>query len=319
MSRLTAKTLYGIWAGMTMSWDEKDRFDEASYRANSVAMCRAGAHGVYTTGSTGEFYALDEDEFRRMVDIQVEVCGEHGMPLQIGCCADSTREVLRLLEYAASKPQVGAAQVTLPYWMEVTDREMVEFFRDLYRTCPDLPLVHYNIPRAKRFLQGPEYLRILDVAPTLIGVKYTYAGSNFGALQDTIRQTPGLSFFIGENLLASAMLMGARGSCSSLVSANPQFMLSMYTHAVEGRWAEAIQMQELVSRFYADAIPFIEARGEGVMDPVFDKGMAVAAGGVVGSQRTRAPYIGWSDETVVAMRAWLRQHYPQFLYPTGKR
>lgn len=315
MSRLTAKELHGIWAGITMSWDEHDRFDEASYRSNVVAMCRAGVHGLYTTGSTGEFYAVEFDEFCRMVDIQAELCGQHKMPLQIGCCADSTRKALRLLEYAASKPQVGAAQVTLPYWMEVNDREMVEFFHDLYRACPELPLVHYNIPRAKRFLNAPDYLRILEVAPTLIGVKYTFASSHFGELQETIRLTPFLSYFVAENLLASAMMLGARGSCSSVVSANPNFMLALYAHAAAGRWAEAVQMQQLISRFYAEAIPFIEARSEGTMDPVFDKGMAVATGGCAGSQRTRAPYIGWSDDTVLAFRQWMRSHYPQLLHP----
>jgi hypothetical protein len=47
-------------------------------------------------------------------------------------------------------------------------------------------------------------------------------------------------------------------------------------------------------------------------DPVFDKGLAVAAGCVTGSARTRAPFIGWSDETVKATRDWLNHHYPQF-------
>src|SRR3977135_15205 len=113
--RLTADNLRGIWAGITLSWDDKDRFDEASYRTNTEAMCRAGVHGLYTTGSTGEFYAIELDEFRRMVDIQVEICGRHKMPLQIGCCADSTRKVIRMLEYVADKPEVGGAQVAVPY------------------------------------------------------------------------------------------------------------------------------------------------------------------------------------------------------------
>ncbi len=317
MGRLSAKELHGIWAGITMSWDEDDRFDEASYRANTAVMCRAGVHGVYTTGSTGEFYALDEEEFRRMVDIQAEICGRYRMPLQVGCCADSTRKVLRLLEYAAGKPQVGAAQVTLPYWMEVTDREMLQFFADLHRACPDLPLVHYNIPRAKRFLQGADYLRILDVAPNLIGVKYTFAGTHFGQLQETIRLTPELSYFVGENLLILAMMFGARGCCSSLVATNPAFMLTMYARAAEGHWAEAMQMQLVASRFFTEAAAFIEARGEGTIDPVFDKGLSVAAGCTTGSQRTRAPYIGWSDETVRSLRAWLQRHYPQLLFEPG--
>jgi hypothetical protein len=68
------------------------------------------------------------------------------------------------------------------------------------------------------------------------------------------------------------------------------------------------------SRFFTEAAAFIEARGEGTMDPVFDKGLSVAAGCVAGSQRTRAPYIGWSDETVRSMREWLHRHYPQFIF-----
>jgi dihydrodipicolinate synthase/N-acetylneuraminate lyase len=237
MSRLTADNLRGIWAGVTLSWDAHDRFDEASYRTNTEAMCRAGVHGIYTTGSTGEFYALDYDEFCRMVDIQVEICGRFRMPLQIGCIADCTRKTLRLLEYAASKPQVGGAQVAIPYWMELNDRELLQFFKDLHRACPDLPLIHYNIPRTKRFLTGPDYLRVLEVAPTLIGVKFTFAGSHFGQLQDALLLTPQLSYFVAENLMVSAMQLGARGCCSSLICTNPTFMLTMYEHAVEGRWA----------------------------------------------------------------------------------
>jgi dihydrodipicolinate synthase/N-acetylneuraminate lyase len=317
MSRLTAKTLYGIWAGVTMCWDTEDRFDEKPYRANTDAMCRAGVHGIYTTGSTGEFYAIDDDEFRRMVDIQAEICGRYKMPLQIGCCADATRKTLRQLEYVAGKPQVGAAQVTVPYWMEVNDRELLQFFKDLSTACPNLPLVHYNIPRAKRFLQGPDYLRVLEVAPNLIGVKYTFAGSNFGQLQEALLLTPQLSYFVAENLLASAMMLGARGSCSSLISTNPSFMLTMYDHAVHGRWSDAIQMQQLAARFFAESAAFIERRGEGTMDPVFDKGLGVAACCLAGSQRTRVPYIGWSDETVLALRDWLKRYYPQLMYPSG--
>lgn len=314
MGRISADDLRGIWVGTTMVWDEQDRLEEATYRANTERMCRAGVHGVYTTGSTGEFYALDEDEFRRMVDIQCEVCRAYNMPLQIGCCSDATRKTLRYLEYVAGKPEVGAAQVNIPYWMEVDDRDLLRFFKDLYTACPDLPLVHYNIPRAKRFLTGPDYQRILEVAPNLIGVKFTYAAANFGVLQDALRLLPQLSFFVGENLLVSGMALGARGCYSAIVCTNPSFVLNMYDHAEAGRWAEAFDMQQTIARFLADLAAFIEGRNEGFNDPVIDKGMAVASGCLLGSQRTRAPYTGWSDETVAAVGAWLEQHYPQFVY-----
>ena len=110
------------------------------------------------------------------------------------------------------------------------------------------------------------------------------------------------------------MLLGARGSYSSLICTDPKFMLTMYGHAAAGRWEEAVQMQLLAQRFFSDSFTFIEARGEDMSDPVFDKGMGVASGCLKGSQRTRAPYIGWSDETVAAYGEWIRQNYPMFAY-----
>jgi len=297
-----------------MAWGADFRFDEKSYVKNIERMLAAKVHGIYTTGSTGEFYAMEIDEFKRMVDIQAELCGRAGMPLQIGCCTDATAKTLKLVEYAAGKRQVGAVQVAIPYWMELTDRELLKFFKDIYSACSGIPMVHYNIPRAKRFLNGNDYLKLLEVAPSLIGVKYCYAGSNFGALQEATRLTPSLSYFVGENVLASAMLIGARGSYSSMIATNPRYMLKLYAAAKTGRWEQAIKMQRRLSQFFAELDGFIESRGEGGIDPVADKGLAVACGCFVGSQRCRPPYIGWSDKTVLATRKWLKEKYPEFLY-----
>ena len=93
--RLTAENLHGIWAGVTMPWDENDQFDEEIYATNIRRTIDTNVHGIYTTGSTGEFYAVDDDEFRRMGDIQAELCGMAGMPLQIGCCSDGTVKALQ--------------------------------------------------------------------------------------------------------------------------------------------------------------------------------------------------------------------------------
>lgn len=312
--RLTADTLRGIWAAVPMIWDERDRLDESTYAENVRRIIRSGAHGLYTTGSTGEFYALDEDEFRRMVDIQVELCGVANFPLQIGCCSDATRKTLRLLEYVAGKSAVGAAQVVIPYWMELSDREVIQFFKDVASACPELPLVHYNIPRAKRFLQGPDYQRIVDVCPRLIGVKFCFAGQHFGGLQDAIARTPGISYFVGEPLLASAMQLGVRGSYSSLIMTNPRFMLDLFAAAERGDWQRAIEMQRRAAAFSREIEQFVTNRGQPGSDPAFDKGMAVASGFLQGSTRLRAPYLGWSDDFVASVGQWMRERFPEFVF-----
>jgi len=314
VNRLTADRLHGIWAGVTLSWDENYALDEDTYARNIQRMIDAGVHGVYTTGSTGEFYVLDFDEFTAMVDVVSDVCAKADMSLQIGCCSDATRKTIRLLEVAAGKHHVGAAQVAIPYWMELTDRELLQFFKDLHTACPDIPLVHYNVPRSKRFLHGDDYLRILEVAPNLIGVKYTFAGSHFADLQIDIMRTPQLSYSVAENVLVSAMMIGARGCYSSLIATNPAYTLDMYAKARARQWDEAIKMQQNAAKFFEDVSAFVAERGEGDIDPVSDKALAVASGCFIGHQRCRPPYIGWSDHTIDEFRQWLKDNYPEFMY-----
>jgi len=312
--KLTAETLKGIWVGITLPWNEDYSLDEASFRENIRRIALFDVAGIYTTGSTGEFYALDWPEFQHMVDIFMEVMGPTGLPTQIGCNADDTRDVLRMVEYAAKKG-AGAAQITLPYWMDLTEQEMLGFFRDVYQTAPELPLVHYNIPRAKRFLLGPDYLRVLEVAPSLIGVKFTFVDEHFAELQIATQLTPNLSYFVIEFFLASAMQVGARGCYSSLVSTNPHFMLKMFQLGEERKWDEAMSMQARLAQFARDREQLRQKLGIGGMDPVSDKGMVAAGGLFVGHQRTRPPYIGWPDEAVAEVRKFWLEHYPEFIAP----
>ena len=309
---LTAETLKGVWAGVTLSWNEDYSFDEASFRENLKTLSKYDVGGIYTTGSTGEFYVLDWPEFQHMVDVFMEVVGPKGFLTQIGCCADDTRDVLRMVEYAAKKG-AGGAQITLPYWMKLTDQEVLQFFTDVYQAVPELPLIHYNIPRTKRFLTGPDYLRVLEVAPSLIGVKFTFASSHFGDLQHATQLTPGLSYFVSEDMLASSMQVGARGCYSSLVCTNPAFMLKLFELGEARKWDEAMEMQSLIIRFFRELGHLMGDLGLGGMDPIADKGMAVASGLFVGHQRTRPPYIGWSDDGVRHIGEWFEEHYPMFV------
>jgi hypothetical protein len=88
----------------------------------------------------------------------------------------------------------------------------------------------------------------------------------------------------------------------------------MYAKASKGQWDEAIKKQKRAAKFFDDAEVFIAERGEGTSDPVFDKGLSVASGCLLGHQRCRAPYTGWSDKTIEDLRAWMKMNYPEFIY-----
>ena len=55
---LTRQEMAGPWAGLPLRCDENFMFDEEVYRADAERTCTGGVPGVYTAGSTGEFYAI---------------------------------------------------------------------------------------------------------------------------------------------------------------------------------------------------------------------------------------------------------------------
>ncbi len=97
---LTRQTLTGPWAGLPVAWTEDDRFDEETYRGDIARCCRAGMPGIYTGGTTGEFYAMELDEFKAVARATVAECHAHGKPAMIGVSSTYTlgEEYLRRVQ-----------------------------------------------------------------------------------------------------------------------------------------------------------------------------------------------------------------------------
>jgi len=304
---LTKENLRGVWVSITMPWDEGGNLDEAVFRENTAKLIKAGVHGLYTTGSTGEFYALDFDEFERMVDIFAdETVGK--VLTQVGCTWMNTRDSIRMARYAAGKG-IDGVQVAVPFWMELNDDEVLRYFVDLSRACPDVGIVHYNVRRAKRFLNGKDYQRICAEVPNLVGSKF--GSSEFAAWMELQINGPEMNHFVGEGDLVMGMMFGAKGMYCSQALMNPRFMLDWYAMCERGEWEEAIRIQWQVSRWLVkDVYPLVEA---GHLDPTLDKAFQEAAGWLKGSRYTRPPYIPLTDEEMSRLVAGIRERYPQML------
>lgn len=68
-SQLTAASLHGVWAAIATPFNDRGLLDEDVLRENMRRLAAAGVHGIYTTDADGEFYAVELDEFRRLVDV----------------------------------------------------------------------------------------------------------------------------------------------------------------------------------------------------------------------------------------------------------
>jgi len=306
---LTRDSFVGPWAGLPVAWTANDEFDEATYRQDVASCCEAGVPGVYTGGSTGEFYALSIEEFRAVARATVEVCHEHGAPAMVGCTDTCNRGAMQKAAFAA---EIGAdaVQVALPFWMPVPEGQIVPFFRDVASAAPGLALSIYETTRAKVTLTVEQHLAIKEAVPQYLMVKAN--ADTVGRTEEGCRRlSEAINVFVGEHLFAEFFRYGACGGCSSVVYWSPGFMLKLWRDAQAGHWAEAEAACAKLKALFAFLGETWEPRG--FVDTSYDRLGGVAGGFLKTSLRCRTPYPHATEEDVEVWRAWCREHCPEML------
>ena len=306
---LTRDDLKGPWAGMPVAWDENLDFDEKAYRTDLERTCKAGVPGVYTAGTTGEFYAMELDEWKQISRVTVEVCKEHDTPDMIGITSTYTLGAQRRAAYAA---EIGAdaVQVALPYWMELDDRQITGFFADVVGSCPGLALTIYETMRTKKALTLEQHRAIFDETGCYCAVK-----SNSNTLGDSPEGCRQLSEFINvwvsEELWSTLGPCGAIGCASALVYANPRIILHMFDLLEQQSWEELKPLTDMLSRLFEEGLaPFSE---KGFTDTAYDHLQGLATGFLSMNPRSRGTYISATEADVQQLRDWLATNIPEFL------
>lgn len=307
MPTLTRDTLHGVWPALICPWTGADELDETRFAAEIRAYAGAGVHGIYTGGTTGEFYAQDDTTFERVAEIACHEGHALGLPVQIGCTALSTRTVARRIRTAIAAGADGI-QLAIPFWLELAEEEIVGFFHEAAAVAGAVPLVLYHTLRAKKKL-APELLgRIVREVPTLIGMKDT--GCTVEELRTLLAAAPGIAIFGGEHNLSAKIQAGGRGTYSSITGLNAPRIVALYELCRAGRFAEAAPIEDEVRRYTFELlVPMVR---EGLWDSAVDRVQRLAGGVDVGL-RCQRPYRSATPEHVERLRAWCRQHAPALL------
>ncbi len=306
---LTRENLHGVWAAIATPFDAHDRFDEEVFRENIRRLHGAGVHGIYTTDSDGEFYAIELDEFKRIVKVFADETQRLGCPTMVGVTWVNTQGMIDRLQYAAEQGILGA-HVGHPFFMPMSAESYQAFWDDLQRAAPDrFALIHYNTPRVHNYRRGPDYLPLLDI-PNLVGTKHV--GSDFPEFLTLMAAAPQLSHFTGEHAMTPYMLFGARGVYSWFVNFNPRYMLDWYEDIVAQRWALARHRQE---RMHAFILAKSILDGSGNLHGIVGKATAAASSFLVeAANRTRAPYLPVPAETVAQFRKIVETDFSDLLW-----
>jgi len=310
---LNLDNLKGIFVALPIAMHPDGTFIEEDYRADIRTLCSSGVHGIYTTGTTGEWYALDDDEFRWMVEVFLDETSKFETLTQIGCGGLDTRAAVRRVQIATGchvKPD--GLQIVLPSWQPLSDHEVLNFFKAVADAAGEIPLVHYNTPRAKKFLTEREYEVILDDVPTLIGSKFI--SSEIETIVRLLKADLPMNHFVAhEWWFVTASIWGSKGVYSDHALCWPRACVRLFELCEAKKWAEAIALQEMFLRFAIE--------GEGPLhdhrytDAGWDKGKTEAAGFLRCKRYIRPPYHSMSDEDVRHLRMVGREYFTEWMEP----
>lgn len=306
---LTRAAMRGPWAGLPTAWKEDLSFHEEAFRTDVDRMCKAGAPGIYTAGTTGEFYAMEFDEWEAVTRAAVDVCKANGTPVMVGVTATSTLGAVRRAEVAAALG-ADAIQAALPYWMAMPASEIVPFFETVAAAAPEQALSIYETSRAKVTLTVDQHRAVSDRTGRYVMVK-----ANAGTVGRTPEGCRALSefvnVFVGENAWSELGPHGAIGACSALVYMNPRVVLEMFRNLTQQNWQALAVWTDKITRLVSEGLrPVIE---RGCTDTSLDRLMGVTTGFLTMPLRSRGTYPDTTEDDATRLHAWMRKHTPEFL------
>jgi 4-hydroxy-tetrahydrodipicolinate synthase len=226
-------------------------FDYAGLARNIERVIGLGFDGILIGGTYGEFPAMSTDEraelFRRVMDI----VGDR-VPVMLCTAGSDVRVVSELTTLAGDLG--GLPMVTPPFVSEVTDAQIVAFFRDMVPLSRTGVLI-YNAPGIGITL-SPGTLEQLSDIRGVVGVKQ---GDLSPTAIDQIANRIGgrIRLFCASDLaFLGPMMCGFDGTSSTNSSALPELILGAYRALEKGDAATARDLHRLWYPFRALAREF---------------------------------------------------------------
>jgi dihydrodipicolinate synthase/N-acetylneuraminate lyase len=243
--------LRGLFNITVTPFKDDGAFEYASLARNIERVIGLGFDGILIGGTYGEFPAMSTAEradlFRRVMDI----VGDR-VPVML-CSAGSDVRVVRELTTLAGELG-GLPMVTPPFVSEVTDAQIVAFFRDMVPLSRTGVLV-YNAPGIGITL-SPSTLEQLAEIPGVVGVKQGDLSPT--AIDQIANRLYGrIRLFCASDLaFLGPVMCGFDGVSSTNSCALPELILAAYRALEAGDAATARDLHRLWYPFRALAREF---------------------------------------------------------------
>ena len=161
------ENIRGQWSTLMTPFTPDDELDETGLRNNIQRVISLGTHGAGFTWGMGEFWALTQEERKRIYDIASDE-SNGSWPIAAHVSHTSYKEVVELATYAE---HVGFDLLVLaaPYFVTNKEDQVIEWVK-LISESTNLAIMFYNSPQFG-IVMTPQGLSKICEIPNVVGVK----------------------------------------------------------------------------------------------------------------------------------------------------
>ncbi len=232
--------LRGCGTALVTPFHQDGSIDESALRNLVAWQVESGIDFLVPCGTTGETPTLSHDEWRRVIEITIEVVAGR-VPILAGATSNSTHEAVEKAKEVAAIPGVDAILTASPYYNKPTQEGQYRHFRAIAEAV-DKPIILYNVPGRTAANIEPATLARLAEVPNIAGVKE--ASGNMTQIAEVCNAVPPhFLVFSGDDAITLPVIaLGGVGIISVASNEIPQEMASMTRAALNNQWDEARQI-----------------------------------------------------------------------------
>lgn len=230
----------GIIPAMVTPFHQDETLNEEALRQLTRFLVASGVHGLFAVGGQGEFWTLDPDEKRRVIEVVVhEAAGR--VPVYAGTGATTTREAVRLTQMAAAAG-ADAVSVITPFFVSPNAEELYGHYTAIAKASR-VPVILYNNPGRTGVNLGADLVARLTRVENIAGVKDS--SGDLTLTGEYIRRCgPEFAVLAGrDTLILSTLLLGGKGSIAATANVAPRVVVEIYDAFLAGDLPRALAAQ----------------------------------------------------------------------------
>ncbi len=243
---------YGVIPPIITPFHEDGSVNYEALTMMSKRLVENGVHGLFPLGTTGEFYAVNDEEFKKiLVTVREAVKGmttRKGKPIQLfaGCNHITTRGVIRQIKMVEEVGGYDAVSVLTPMFVSQTQDELYTYYKTIADSTTMPVILYNNKPKTNVTIEPVTVARLAKDCPNIVAAKDS-TGDMTNA-EEYLRLTAGMrdhfNVLMGrDTLIFAALMYGATGAIASCANVAPRITADIYDKWEDGDYQGALAAQ----------------------------------------------------------------------------